>query len=80
MSISVSTQIRIQSDSDYFYTVEDCNIEIGEGGVTLSYWEVVDNNDTRLRYITMGEDEAIALADCLYQLLKIKSKVRNGIY
>lgn len=78
MSISVSTQIRIQSDSDYFYTVEDCNIEIGEGGVTLSYWEGVDNNDTRLRYITMGEEEAIALADSIYRLFK--TKVQNDIY
>ncbi len=71
MEVTTSTQIRIQMHQDYWYTVEDTNIEIGYDGCTISYWEKDSEEDgTRIQYITMEKEEALALADAIYNLFK----------
>ncbi len=71
MEVTTSTQIRVQKHKDYWYTVEDTNIEIGYDGCTISYWEKdSEEDDTRIQYITMEKEEALALADAIYKLFK----------
>jgi len=68
--MDINTQIRIQDDSDFWYTVEDMNIEVGCEGFTLSYWEPHKEGDKRFKYITMDKDHALAVADAIYKLFK----------
>ena len=73
MSIETSTQIRIQSAREWYFSVEDVNIEIGEDGCTISYWDVRTSNDAgdkRSKYITFDKEEALAIADAIYKLFK----------
>jgi hypothetical protein len=71
MAIEISTQIRIQQHKDFWYTVEDTNIDIGFDGCTISYWEFVkDTSDKRVQHICMEQDEALAIADAIYKLFK----------
>ena len=69
--MDINTQIRIQDDKNYWYTVEDMNIDVGFDGFTLSYWEF-DNSlyGKRLKHITMNKDEALAVADAICKLFK----------
>lgn len=69
--MDINTQIRIQDDSDFWYTVEDMNIDVGCDGFTLAYWEYEKNGcEKRVKYITMGKDEALAVADAMHKLFK----------
>jgi hypothetical protein len=69
--MEISTQIRIQQHEDFWYTAEDTNIDIGFDGCTISYWEFrKEGGDKRVQHITMGKEEALALADAIYKLFK----------
>ena len=73
--MDINTQIRIQDDSDFWYTVEDMNIDVGCDGFTLSYWESLKGGgDKRFNHITMNKDEALAVADAIYKLFKKENK------
>ena len=66
MTVQTSTQIRIQAHEDYWYTIEDTNIDCGVEGCTLSLW----GDEGRGDYFCMDEEEALALADAIYKLFK----------
>lgn len=66
MAVETSTQISIFPGEEWYYTVEDQNIETSLGGCTISYWE--DNK--RKILITMEPDGALAVADAIYKLFK----------
>ena len=66
MAIDTSTCINILPDEEWYYSVEDNNIEVGCDGCTISYWQ----DQKRNKYITMTPDEALALADAIYKLFK----------
>jgi len=70
--MDINTQIRIQNDPHFWYTVEDMNIDVGCDGFTLSYWEydTKSNDDKRKNHITMDKDEALAVADAIHKLFK----------
>ena len=71
--MDINTQIRIQDDPHFWYTVEDHNIDMGCDGCTLSYWEPSkkeEDGDKRYSHITMNKDEALAVADAIYKLFK----------
>jgi hypothetical protein len=71
MTITTSTQIRIQQSSGFYYTAEDTNIDVGCDGFTVSYWEFdKEKGDERVGSITMNKEEALALADAIYKLFK----------
>ena len=71
MTIDITQQVRIQQHKDFWYTVEDTNIDIGFDGCTISYWEFVkDTGDKRVQHICMEQDEALAIADAIYKLFK----------
>ena len=71
MTIEITNQVRIQENSDYWYTVEDIHLDVGCEGCTISYWEYVkDTGDKRIQYICMNKAEAIAVADTIYKLFK----------
>jgi hypothetical protein len=71
MEVTTSTQIRVQQSPDFWYTVEDTNIEIGFDGCTISYWEFSKGEEVkRVQYITMNKEEAVAIADAIYKLFK----------
>jgi hypothetical protein len=73
MPVEIYNQVRIQQHKDFWYTVEDTNIDIGFDGCTISYWEgknVVLSDDKRVQHICMEQDEALAIADAIYKLFK----------
>jgi hypothetical protein len=73
MPVEITNQVRIQQHKDFWYTVEDTNIDIGFDGCTISYWEgknVVLADDKRVQHICMEQDEALAIADAIYKLFK----------
>ena len=39
MTIEITNQVRIQEHEDFWYTVEDTNLDVGCDGCTISYWE-----------------------------------------
>jgi hypothetical protein len=67
MLIEISTKIRIQEHEGYWYTVEDTHIDAGCDGFTISVWS---SENQREDYITMGKEEALAIADAIYKLFK----------
>jgi hypothetical protein len=71
MPVKIHNQVRIQQHKDFWYTVEDTNIDIGFDGCTISYWEFIkDTGDKRVQHICMEQDEALAIADAIYKLFK----------
>jgi hypothetical protein len=66
MSIHTSTRINISSGKEWNYTVEDSNIDTSTDGCTISYWQ----DGKRHTYISMEKEEALAIADAIYKLLK----------
>ena len=66
----ISTQIRIQSDPNYWFTVEDVYLDVSADGLTISYWESDQGKDKRQNYICVGEESALAIADAIYKLFK----------
>jgi len=72
MTIEITNQIRIQEGEDYWYTVEDTNIDVGCGGCTISFWDFErDSGDKRRDHICVGKEEALAIADAIYKLFKV---------
>ena len=69
----ITNQVRIQSNTDYWYTVEDTNLDVGCEGCTISYSELPCgvNSDVKLvQHICMDKEEALAVADAIYKLFK----------
>ena len=66
MTIYTSTCINIFPGEEWYYTVEDQNIATSLDGCTISYWQ----DEKRHTNITMKPDEALAVADAIYKLLK----------
>ena len=70
MTIEITNQVRIQQHEDFWYTVEDTNLDVGCDGCTISYWEFVDTGHKRVQHICINEEEALAVADAIYKLFK----------
>ena len=71
MTIEITNQVRIQKHSDFWYTVEDTNLDVRCDDCTISYWEFVkDSGDKRIQHICMNKEEALAVADAIYKLFK----------
>jgi len=68
--MDINTQIRIQDTPNYWFTVEDMNIDVGCDGFTISYWEPHKEGDKRIEHITMDKDYALRIADAIYKLFK----------
>ena len=61
-------------DSEYYYiTVEDFNIDVSCGGVTISYFEraIKDHPYTRCKYMTFSLEQAKAIGEAIQKLVKI---------
>lgn len=77
MSIEITTKIRIQGSENYWYTVEDRDIDSDvNGGCTISYENVYDDVSI---YIKPNSEEALAIADAIYKLFK-KPSIPESIY
>ena len=66
----ITTQIRIQSDSEYWYTVEDIYLDDGCDGLTISVWNMEDLKEERSVYVCIEKDAALSVADAIYKLFK----------
>ena len=66
----IITQICIQPETDYWFTVEDTYLDLGTDGLTISYWSLRDGKEERIMHICMDEPEALAVADAIYKLFK----------
>jgi hypothetical protein len=73
MAIEITSLVRIQQHSEYWYTVEDTHLDVGCDGCTISYWELpsgVNASEKRVNHICMGKAEALSVADAIYKLFK----------
>lgn len=66
----ISTQIRIQSDPEYWFTVEDFHLGAGCDGLTISSWGANEVKEKRLEHVSIDEELALAIADAIYKLFK----------
>jgi hypothetical protein len=71
MTIEITNQVRIQAHQDYWYTVEDTNIDVGCDGCTISYWEFDKEKGDKRIQLCMGKEESLAVADAIYKLFKV---------
>ena len=73
MAIEITSLVRIQSHTEFWYTVEDTHLDVGCDGCTISYWELpsgVNTSEKRVNQICMEKEEALAIADSIYKLFK----------
>jgi len=66
----ITTQIRIQTERDYWFTVEDIYLDLREDGLTISYWDLRDGKEERVKHICIDGSLALPLADAIYKLFK----------
>ena len=66
MAIYTSTCIKILPDEEWYYTVEDQNVNTSMDGCTISYWQ----DGKRHTDITLEPEEALSIADAIYKLFK----------
>jgi hypothetical protein len=69
----ITNQVRIQSHTDFWYTVEDTHLDVGCDGCTISNWVLpsgVNTSEKRVNHICMNKEEALAVADAIYKLFK----------
>lgn len=65
----VTTIKRCQSDSNWWYTVEDCNVECDPepgSGLTITYFDEHETKGTQL--LTVNKEDALLIRDALNQL------------
>jgi len=65
----VTTIKRCQSDSDWWYTVEDCNVECDPEagtGLTITYFDEQCKQGKQL--FTVNREDALLIRDALNQL------------
>ena len=66
----IYTQIRIQSETDYWFIVEDVYLDVGGDGLTISYWALRDGKEERTIHICVDGSLALPVADAIYKLFK----------
>lgn len=69
--LDINNLVRIQPESDYWYTVEDIYLDAGTEGITISYYE---DKKGRVDYMCFSEEVAIAIADSIYKLVGKKNE------
>lgn len=70
ISVSTTTQIRVQPHPTQWYVVESSSV-LGEyGAFTISYWEVNEGKVTLYNRVYVGKESALAIADAIYSLFK----------
>ena len=74
----ITTQIRIQSERDYWFTVEDVYLDLGSDGLTISYWSLRDGKEERVNHICIDGNLALTLADSIYKLFKKEDNLSHG--
>ena len=66
----VTTLKRCQSDSDWWYTVEDCNVEVDEepgSGLTIRYYDTIGVKEGST-VLSVCKEDALLLRDAINQL------------
>jgi hypothetical protein len=65
----VTTIKRCQSDPNWWYTVEDCNIEVDElpgSGLAIKYHD--DGKPQGTTQLSVGKEDALLIRDAINQL------------
>jgi hypothetical protein len=65
----VTTIKRCQSDSDWWWTVEDCNVEVYPEpghGLTIKYFD--DHNPQGKIHLSISREDALLIRDAINQL------------
>jgi hypothetical protein len=66
----VTTIKRCQSDCDWWYTVEDCNVEVDEepgSGLTIRYYDTIGVKEGST-VLSVGKEDALLIRDAINQL------------
>ena len=73
ISTITTTQVRIQPDPEYWFTVESSCVEAGfDGfdGFTISYCELSEGTEKVCNRVYVDKDSALAVADAIYKIFK----------
>ena len=70
MKPEISSQVRIQPNRHYWYTVEDLYLDVGCDGLTISCWDEEEGKEKRHNYVCIDKEAALAIADAIYKLFK----------
>ena len=63
ISISTTTQVRIQPDPTYWFTVESLYCDEGYDGFTLTFWEKSEGQGRIRSRVYVEKGSALAVAD-----------------
>jgi hypothetical protein len=66
----VTTIKRCQVERDWWYTVEDCNVEVDEepgSGLTIRYYDTIGVKEGST-VLSIGKEEALCIRDAINQL------------
>lgn len=68
--MTITTLKRCQSDPDWWYTVEDCNVELGGdpgSGLSIRCFDNYGQREGKL-LLSIGREDAIMIRDAINQL------------
>jgi hypothetical protein len=71
MELATKTKIYVQQVlPNFWYVIEDTNIDFASDGCTISCWEYNDEegDSRRLNHIAMSKEEALAIASAINKL------------
>ena len=71
---NITTQIRIQPEPEYWYTIEDFYLDEGGDcmnvGLTISCWDIGNGKESRVSHVWIEQTAPLAVADAIYKLFK----------
>ena len=59
------TRIAPDIDDEYYYTVEDINIDVGCEGVTIGVYNKVNDTFKQTEYMALDENIAVHIAEAI---------------
>lgn len=70
MPRNITTIKRVQTDREWYYHVEDCNIEVDEEpqtGLAIKYFDDLSCKEGK-QLLSIGKEDALAIRDAINQL------------
>lgn len=67
--MAVTTIKRVQTNREWWYFVEDCNVEVEEDpgtGLSIKYFDDLNSKGNTL--LSIGKEDALAIRDAINQL------------
>lgn len=69
--MEIYKEIKIYPDDHYGFSVENDRKDVGGEGITIQSFDLEKNGVRKNpQYLCLNDDEALAIADAIYELLK----------